>query len=259
MKAIIYYFSATGNSLATARALADRISGTELHSIPDVMKSATVPTADVIGLVFPVYMFGVPPIVARFCRRLRASNKPYVFGVATGRIPGATLIQLRDLLFANGLILSAGFVVGLPDNYTPLQGAPSQARQEKMFAAARTKIEKIVDAVRKRAEHPPEASNQVLNAILTGVLYRRCSRFIPGMDRHFLTTDRCDGCGTCARVCPVENIRMQNGRPVWLHHCEQCLACLHWCPETAIEFGASTRRRKRYHHPDVTVQDFMHR
>jgi len=28
---------------------------------------------------------------------------------------------------------------------------------------------------------------------------------------------------------------MFDGRPVWQHHCEQCFACLQWCPKEAIQ------------------------
>ena len=32
---------------------------------------------------------------------------------------------------------------------------------------------------------------------------------------HFRVEDSCIGCGLCARKCPVQAIRMENGRPVW--------------------------------------------
>ncbi len=51
----IFYFSASGNSLALARDIAERINAT-LVPIPAVIhKEAIKPDADVIGIVFPVY------------------------------------------------------------------------------------------------------------------------------------------------------------------------------------------------------------
>jgi MinD superfamily P-loop ATPase len=58
-------------------------------------------------------------------------------------------------------------------------------------------------------------------------------------------------------VCQVENIEMKDGKPTWLHHCEQCLACLQWCPQEAIQVGRKTEGRKRYHHPEITASDLM--
>jgi len=44
--------------------------------------------------------------------------------------------------------------------------------------------------------------------------------------RYFHTDETCTGCGTCARVCPAENISIAEKKPVWHDQCEFCLACI---------------------------------
>jgi flavodoxin len=39
--------------------------------------------------------------------------------------------------------------------------------------------------------------------------------------------------------------------------CEQCLACLQWCPREAILPGGSSVSGKRYHHPDVSLNQVI--
>ena len=60
MKADVYYFTGTGNSLVVARDIAQEIEG-ELISIPSVLGKGSISThAKVIVIVFPVYMWGTP-------------------------------------------------------------------------------------------------------------------------------------------------------------------------------------------------------
>jgi ferredoxin/flavodoxin len=260
MKSIVYYFSSTGNSLKVARDVAARLPGAELCSIPDAMRSDVVPSSDILGIVFPVHMFGVPRIVERFCRRLRPAGKPYIFGVATyGGLAAGTLRQFQKLLSGRGIELAAGFKVHMPVNYTPFFRPPSPGRQERLFAKAAQRAAEIGQIVSKRLRSGIDVNDPLTNAIFTGFIHRKSTPAVPLMDRHFTTAGGCDGCGVCRQVCPVENIRIENGKPVWLHHCEHCLACLQWCPKEAIDFLTWTRGRKRYRHPDARPEDFKHR
>mgnify|MGYP003767868619 CR=1 FL=1 len=72
---IIFYFSATGNSLSAAK----RIGG-DLVSIPQVIESEHLEYKDdVIGLIFPIYSLRPPKMVRRFAdyvtRNIRYTNK----------------------------------------------------------------------------------------------------------------------------------------------------------------------------------------
>ncbi|MEN6358816.1 MAG: hypothetical protein ABFD59_01960 [Smithella sp.] len=45
--------------------------------------------------------------------------------------------------------------------------------------------------------------------------------------------------------------------PAWHHRCEQCFACIQWCPEEAIQYGKGTRNKKRCHHPEISLKDML--
>lgn len=55
----------------------------------------------------------------------------------------------------------------------------------------------------------------------------------------YLVSDRCTGCGTCLDVCPVEAIRIEDGRAKITIECMDCGACLRVCPEGAIRKQAA--------------------
>lgn len=259
MKTTLYYFSGTGNSLKIARDLAALLGDAEVLAIPREMKNPEVRSgADAVGIVFPVYAFGLPMMVVEFCRKLAVKPGAYVFGLTTfGGMPGSTMYQLRDLMAEKGITLAAGFGLRMPGNYTPLYGAPSPKSQQKQFDLAKKQIGEIAATVKARQPAKLVVSNFIVNFLFSTLMYKPSITHFREADKKYRWTEKCNSCGICAKVCPANNIVMENGRPVWQHRCEQCVACLQWCPQEAIEFGKVTVGRKRYRHPDFTAKDFM--
>ena len=48
---------------------------------------------------------------------------------------------------------------------------------------------------------------------------------------------------------------MENKKPTFQHHCNQCMACISFCPKEAINFPYFTRKRKKYHNPYINAND----
>ncbi|SIR09457.1 hypothetical protein SAMN05920897_1385 [Alkalispirochaeta americana] len=61
----IFYFSGTGNSYLVAKKLGMKIENCELIKITYEIKRE-IYEDDIIGIVFPVYYFGLPKIVENF-------------------------------------------------------------------------------------------------------------------------------------------------------------------------------------------------
>ena len=271
----IYYFSGTGNSLVVARDIAERTNG-QLTSIQSIMdKECIEPSAEVVGIIFPVFYAtndcGIPPIVRRFVSKLQRISSKYIFAICTcGDMPGTTIETLRKAIQSRGGELAAGFTMKMANKTL------RREKQQKMSVNQKKKLKAIGEFVAARKKGKFETRGTLLKIVFSPLLfvlikpafsrrYRKLSNssshipfpeLIPVADQSFQTNENCNGCGTCSRVCPVNNIKIVNKKPVWQHHCETCLACYSWCPQEAI-LGKIVSYNERYHHPEVELSDML--
>jgi len=257
MESSIYVYTGTGNSLWAARNIGERLNASEIIPISRLKNESIRCNSERIGLIFPVHIWGVPPPVLEFISRLKADPGQYFFAVAVnaGQV-AATLIQLQSILQQKQLRLSSGFSIELPSNYIVWRGAVSEKKQHKKFTAALQKMERIATIIRNKEALPPEKGPIWQNPFFSWA-YRKTFPHIGKMDKSFFGDEKCNACGICSKICPANNIAISGKKPVWQHHCEQCFACVQWCPEEAIQAGKNTKNKVRYHHPDVSLKDML--
>jgi ferredoxin len=257
METTIYFYTGTGNSLWIAKKLSLLLNETELVPTANAISGRINTDSEKVGVIFPVHIWGIPHPVIDFLNRLEIDPSKYYFAVAVnaGQV-AATLIQLKNLLQQKNIKLSSGFSICMPSNYIPWGGADAQEKQQKIFNKAMDKIGLIASSIRAKEEIVPEKGPSWQN-IFFSAIYRLSFAHVPRMDKSFLTDEKCTGCGICKKICPAQNIKIVNGKPVWQHHCEQCFACIQWCPEEAIQYGSGTTKKKRYHHPEITIKDML--
>jgi formate hydrogenlyase subunit 6/NADH:ubiquinone oxidoreductase subunit I len=273
MSAAIYYFSGTGNSLTVARRIAAHTKGELIPIASAAAKDTVNGEADAIGIVFPNY-YGRPPlIVERFAGTLENLGGKYVFAVCTYGHGGVRALRaLQRVIRARGGKLASRFGIHMPQNafFKPCEN------HRKIFKIMEKRARIIGKKVAQRRKgrfvstyflHTIEFPLRMLFKPLILKSMRDISHSPPGStweeiihaaDKSFSAGDACDSCGICARVCPVKNINLAEGKPIWLHRCENCLACYDWCPKEAIQ-GKIVSKGYHYRHPDATAKDFIMR
>jgi ferredoxin/flavodoxin len=255
VKTTIYYFSGTGNSLQAARDLAQRLGGASIQAI--TKNTEADPSAEAVGIVFPVHLLGVPDMVLQFVEKLGSSNAArYYFAVATYKVKaGEPIGQLRREMARFGIELSAGFTIKMPGNNVIMYNVePDQLRDAKL-EACRVSLGEIAEVISDGEESLPEEASAVGRFFKIGPLRSALVGSFKNSDKRFWTDSGCNGCGTCARVCPAGNITLDDGRPVWQHDCQMCTACINLCPKGAIQSGKGTVKRGRYRNPNVALSE----
>jgi ferredoxin len=255
---MIFFFSATGNSLYAARRLAEILGERTVVPIAESMDNGEftfkITDAEKVGIVTPVYFYGMPLNVEEFIRRLRIEGTPRaIYTVVTYGTRTATASkQAGGLLKASALRQDAAFCVRMPENYIPIFKAPEPDEQKAILAAADRRIDEIAQQIMSGVKGDFDDGKGPLPK-LTEVTRRPF--YIHGRStRRFRVTTSCARCGRCAKMCPSHAIEMRDGRPVWTEsRCLRCMACLNRCPQHAIEFGLVTNGRRRYVNPNVRL------
>jgi ferredoxin len=258
MKTIIYYFTGTGNSLAAAKKIAAMLGDCELVPIASLKNGNgdITPQAERVGIVCPVYFSGLPVMVAGFAARLVLSGSKYTFSIVTlGGAGGSSALRQLDTILKKrqNRGLDAGFMVIMPGNYILMYGSPAGKKREKLLAMADEQLADIAELVNRCEVRKLPSSFPAY--LLHTLMYPRFASRVHDDDRKFSVTDNCTSCGTCAAICPAENIEIVDGRPVWKHHCELCCGCIHLCPAGAIQAGPRTATRQRYRNPSVSIKE----
>jgi len=176
---------------------------------------------------------------------------PYVYAIVTyGAILGSTFGQLNEALKSRGIELN--YVAPLKSfaNYVVMYEMSSKASE--MLVETKASLQPII------ADILAQKTTKIKKPLPLLKTYNRlASRNVHTQDRNFVVRESCTSCATCERVCPAGNIELAEGRPLWLGQCEQCMACLQWCPERAIDYGEKTQKRDRYTNPEITVTMFI--
>lgn len=251
---MIFYFTGTGNSEYTARKIAEKI-GVDVVSIGDSVKAGMhrfrLAAGEPLGFVFPIYAWSVPEIVRRFISVLELENysDQYVFAVFTCSASiGTAYDDLRKSLAERGMGLQYARDLVMPENYIVMFRTVPEEKQDEIFAEAEGVIEEIAKAVEAKTEAVVISGKSPIRPISRAMNYL-FRRYALGTKK-FWATDSCISCEFCEKVCPVSAITMADGKPRWCEDkCAKCMACINRCPVQVIEYGRSTKKRKRYAHP----------
>ncbi len=263
---MIIVFSGTGNSLAVARGLRERLGGDVVVLEGELLLRPSsqvleVPEGECVVWVFPVYSWGVPPVVADFIRRskIKGAHEARHFMVCTcGDDIGYADNQWRRLIGRRGWSPRGAFSVQMPNTYVLMKDfdVDSAEVSAAKLSAMPARLDNVAAAIR-RGFSESDVVRGSSAWLKTAVVYPLFRRFCMS-PRPFHATVSCTSCGFCARSCPMQNISMAvsadgtggisaASRPAWGNRCALCLRCYHICPSHAVAYGHETAAKGQKH------------
>ena len=248
---MILYFTGTGNSRYVANRLGAALSD-EVVPIHPYIRSKTpgaFTSQKPYVFVMPTYAWRMPRIVSAFLEGASLSGSRDAYFVLTcGDGAGNAAAGAKRLCRQKGLTFRGLLPVVMPENYIAMFPVPEAEEAQRIIAAAEPAIDAAADEIRRGGTLPARRAgllDRLLSGVVNPVFYAAIVH-----DRGFCATGACTGCGRCAALCPLENIRLRDGRPVWNGNCTHCMACICACPAGAIEYGKASRGKPRYYLDD---------
>lgn len=258
MKHVVYYFTGTGNTLAVAKAFEDQ--GASVISIASEMQKNQIDNAssikcdaDKVGFCFPLYYLGLPKIFHEFLEKLELSNATYVYMVCSmgWKLRGGAIKQMKQHLSKKNITLNMGCYIHMPMNDFTLVSVCEPKKQKVILEG----FQKDMDKILARVEHSKKYFDwEPLNFLVEKRNLPFCEK-VSSDDQKYVVTDKCIGCGICSKVCSCKNVELVDGKPLWKHNCQGCLACFHYCPQYAIVYNGKGEEIPHYHHPNVSAME----
>ena len=255
-RGIIFYYSATGNSRFAALSLSvltgdepvDIITGK--NPLNPERKDFKADNFSRIGFVFPIYGWGVPPVISRFIEEISPSlvKECYLWSLCTcGDEAGIAIKRLdKKIHKLTGRHIDASFSLIMPNTYVLLPGfdVDKKETEEGKLQKAPERLRLIASKI-LAAEKTYDVKEGSFPGMRTDVL-RPVFDKIGVFPSLWKSTADCISCGKCATHCPAGNIRMQAGRPEWGKKCFGCCACYHICPVNSVSYGKITVGKGQY-------------
>lgn len=260
---MILYFSGNGNTAEVAKLLGEELSESVVNLSGSLNKEhplERMPVADKDRIIWamPCHSWGVTPALIKFIKECEIANadKMKHYLVATcGDDVGDMAFMWRKIISTRGWKPWGTFSVRMPNTYVCLPGFDVDTQE-----IAKKKIGAMPGRCRDIAR---KISNEFRgDDMVRGVLpWFKTNLVYPGFvrsginPRKFNVSAQCVSCGKCVKICPLQNIELNSGSPIWGARCTLCLGCYNVCPVHAINYGKTTLRKGQYNYSEFKASE----
>ena len=247
---MILYFSATGNSEYVAKRIGKTIDDEALNLFNKIQNNdfSQIHSERSWVVVVRTYAWRIPRIVQAWLTKIQLTGNDDVYFVMTcGGSIGNAGKYLEKFCTEKKMNYRGCMGITMPENYIALFSTPTKEKARKIIEQAESVIDRTAQYIKNDDNFPQSEisfGDKMNSGIVNDLFY---PMFVHA--KKFYATDACISCGKCVKVCPLNNVRLENGKPVWEKDCTHCMACISKCPTEAIEYGKHSKGLPRYVFP----------
>lgn len=231
----IFYFSGTGNTFLVMQKIKKVLE--EKGVDVDTWKiEETDPNRSrdgrTIGLMFPVAVHTTYPFVWNFIKNLPDSTGEDVFMVSTlagsnSRVEKAVGKKLKK----KGYNLLASTEITMPSNF--FIDINEEVSNEKLMSEGLSEAEEYAEKL-VNGEESWNTSFRWSDFVSALSKTKTMWWLLRKIYRFRVDENGCNRCGLCERLCPIDNIRIEE-HAEFNGNCEKCMRCISFCPNDAIK------------------------
>jgi len=252
---MVLYFSATGNTEFIAKELAKR-TGDECLNLLSRMKAqdfSPIHSEKPFIICAPIYVCEIPRFMMKFLKKLAFSGSRDVYFILTsGGYCGPSGPLLKKLFKKKKMRCHGHAEFKMPRNYVVSDSYPMLEKEEveARITASYHQLEQVAADILAGKKLTARHVFLFETAITVPFNPVWCKYKLTAKD--FYVEDACIGCGKCQKLCPLNNIKMVDKKPVWGDACTHCMACIGNCPVKAIQYGNITQNKEPYNFGQYT-------
>ena len=247
---MVLYFSATGNTRFIAEELARRLNDDCVDLLPRFKSGDHTPLHSDRPFIIcaPVYVCEMPRFMSQYLKQQEFTGSREVYFIFTsGGYCGCSGVLAKSMFRRKGMLYRGHAEFKMPRNYVASDAYDmlTPEETEARIRSAWQQLDPVADTIRTGGKLT--ARHVFLFETLITVPFNPVWCKLKLTAKDFSATDKCIGCGKCVKECPLNNISLRDGKPVWGNECTHCMACICSCPVEAIEYGNITQNKEKYH------------
>ena len=248
---MILYFTGTGNSKFAASVISD-ITNDDIISLNDVIKNnlpTTFHSEKPFVIVAPIYAWRFPLIIEKLIQKANFTGNDEIYFIGTmGSQSGNCDKYLEKICNEKGLRFKGFSSISMPNNYIISSVMPDEESVKKTLSTAIPTLKEIANKIATK-DKIKKTDKTPLPWLLSGIVNTSFNKFAV-TSKNFVVSDKCTSCKKCERFCPVNNIEIKDGKPIFKNSCVSCYGCIHRCPVEAINIKGKTENHGRYVCPE---------
>ena len=246
---MVLYFSATGNTEFIAKEIAKRLDD-ECINLLDRFKTqdhSVLHSEKPFVICAPVYVCEMPRFMSKYLKEQTFSGSRDVYCIFTsGGYCGISGVLAKAIFKKKNMIYHGHAEFKMPRNYVASDAYDmlSKEETEERIRGSYQLLDGVAADIKSGSNLA--ARHVFLFETIITVPFNPVWCKFKLLAKDFYATQACIGCGTCVKLCPLNNIKLENKVPVWSDQCTHCMACISNCPTDAIEYGTITQKKEPY-------------